>query len=89
MESANLKGIYLQEENQRYYPKRELGAHVLGFVDVDEKGLGGIEREYDSLIRGKEEKVVVMADARQRWFDGGEAERDHGVNIVLTLDEKI
>ncbi|MGB7728034.1 MAG: penicillin-binding transpeptidase domain-containing protein, partial [Candidatus Acidiferrum sp.] len=72
-----------------YYPKRELGAHVLGFVDVDEKGLGGIEREYDSLIRGKEEKVVVMADARQRWFDGGEAERDHGVNIVLTLDEKI
>ena len=89
VESANLKGIYLQEENQRYYPKRELGAHVLGFVDVDEKGLGGIEREYDNLIRGKEEKVVVMADARQRWFDGGEAERDRGVNVVLTLDEKI
>lgn len=89
VESANLKGIYLQEENQRYYPKRELGAHVLGFVDVDEKGLGGIEREYDNPIRGKEEKVVVMADARQRWFDGGEAERDRGVNVVLTLDEKI
>jgi cell division protein FtsI/penicillin-binding protein 2 len=89
VESANLKGIYLQEENQRYYPKWELGAHVLGFVDVDEKGLGGIEREYDSLIRGKEEKVVVMADARQRWFDGGEAERDRGVNVVLTIDEKI
>jgi cell division protein FtsI (penicillin-binding protein 3) len=89
VESLNLKGIYLQEENQRYYPKRELAAHVLGFVDVDEKGLGGIEREYDNLIRGKEEKVVVMADAHQRWFDGGEAQRDHGVNIVLTLDEKI
>ena len=89
VESLNLKGIYLQEENQRYYPKRDLGAHVLGFVDVDEKGLGGIEREYDNLIRGKEEKVVVMADARQRWFDGGEAQRDRGVNVVLTLDEKI
>jgi cell division protein FtsI (penicillin-binding protein 3) len=87
--SLNLKGVYLQEENQRYYPKRELAAHVLGFVDVDEKGLGGIEREYDNLIRGKEEKVVVMADAHQRWFDGGEAQRDRGVNIVLTLDEKI
>ena len=58
-------------------------------MDVDEKGLGGIEREYDNLIRGKEEKVVVMADARQRWFDGGETERDRGVNVVLTLDEKI
>lgn len=89
VESLNLKGIYLQEENQRYYPKRDLGAHVLGFVDVDEKGLGGIEHEYDNLIRGKEEKVVVMADARQRWFDGGEAQRDRGVNVVLTLDEKI
>jgi cell division protein FtsI/penicillin-binding protein 2 len=89
VDSLNLKGIYLQEENQRYYPKRELGAHVLGFVDVDEKGLAGIEREYDNLIRGKEEKVVVMADARQRWFDGGEAQRDRGVNVVLTIDEKI
>jgi cell division protein FtsI (penicillin-binding protein 3) len=89
VESLNLKGIYLQEENQRYYPKRDLAAHVLGFVDVDEKGLGGIEREYDNLIRGKEGKVVVMADARQRWFEGGEAQQDHGVNVVLTIDEKI
>jgi cell division protein FtsI (penicillin-binding protein 3) len=89
VESLNLKGIYTQEENQRYYPKRDLAAHVLGFVDVDEKGLGGIEHEYDNLIRGKGEKVVVMADAHQRWFDGGEAQRDRGVNVVLTLDEKI
>jgi cell division protein FtsI (penicillin-binding protein 3) len=89
VESLNLKGIYLQEENQRYYPKRDLGAHVLGFVDVDEKGLGGIEHEYDDLIRGKGEKIVVMADARQRWFDGSEAQRDQGLSVVLTLDEKI
>jgi cell division protein FtsI (penicillin-binding protein 3) len=89
VESANLKGIYLQEENQRFYPKRDLAAHVLGFVDVDEKGLGGIEREYDSLIRGKDEKVVVMTDGRQHVFDGSEAHEDRGVNVVLTIDEKI
>src|SRR6516165_5857049 len=64
VKSLNLKGVYFQEENQRYYPKREMAAHVLGFVDVDEKGLGGIEHEYDNLIRGKSEKIVVMADAR-------------------------
>ncbi len=85
----NLKGIYLQKENQRFYPKRDLAAHVLGFVDVDEKGLIGIERELDSQIRGKNEKIVVMADAKQRWFDGGEAQRERGANVVLTLDEKI
>src|ERR1700739_3507214 len=89
IDSLNLKGVFLQEENQRYYPKRELGAHVLGFVDVDEKGLGGIEREYDNLIRSKGEKIVVLADARSRKFDGNEAQADQGVNVVLTLDEKI
>jgi len=85
----NLKGIYFQEENQRFYPKRDLASHILGFVDPDEKGLGGIEYGLDGKIRGKSEKIIVMADARQRWFDGSEAQRERGANVVLTLDEKI
>lgn len=87
--SLNLKGIYFQEENKRYYPKLDMGAHVVGFVDVDEHGLGGIEYEYDNLIRGKGEKIVVMADARQQKFDGSEAHQDPGESVVLMLDEKI
>jgi cell division protein FtsI/penicillin-binding protein 2 len=87
--ALNLKGVYLQKENERFYPKRELAAHVLGFVDIDEKGQAGIERELDSVIRGQSEKIVVMADARQRWFDGRAAQREKGANVVLTLDEKI
>jgi cell division protein FtsI (penicillin-binding protein 3) len=87
--ALNLKGVYLQTENQRYYPKRELASHILGFVDLDEKGLGGIEYGLDSTIRGKSEKIVVMADARQRWFDGGSAQKDQGANVVLTIDEKV
>ncbi|MGB8321548.1 MAG: penicillin-binding protein [Candidatus Acidiferrum sp.] len=89
IQSLNLKGIYFQEEYKRYYPKRDMAAHVLGFVDVDEKGLGGVEHQYDEAIRGKAEKIIVMADARQRWFDGGEAQRDRGASVILTLDEKI
>jgi cell division protein FtsI (penicillin-binding protein 3) len=89
IQSLNLKGIYLQEESQRYYPKRDMAAHVLGFVNVDEKGMGGVEEKYDDLIRSKAEKVVVMTDGRQRWYDGGEALRDRGANAVLTLDERI
>src|ERR1700676_2768761 len=87
--ALNLKGIYFQDENQRFYPKRDLAAHVLGFVDPDEKGLAGIEYQLDGQIRSKSEKIVVMADARQRWFDGGEAQRERAANVVLTLDEKI
>lgn len=85
----NLKGIYFFEENKRFYPMRDMASHVLGFVDVDEHGLGGIEHEYDSLIAGRAEKIVVMKDARQKKFDGGQAQQDRGASVGLTIDEKI
>jgi cell division protein FtsI (penicillin-binding protein 3) len=90
VQALNLKGIYLQKENQRFYPKRDLAAHVLGFVDPDERGLGGIESELDEQIRGKSERVIVMADARQHRFDGAIVGGIvPGADVVLTLDEKI
>src|SRR5256885_446047 len=85
----NLKGVYTMKENERFYPKRDMAAHVLGYVDLDEKGQGGIEHQLDKQIGGKGEKILVMADAKQRWFDGGQAHRDEGANVVLTIDEKI
>jgi cell division protein FtsI (penicillin-binding protein 3) len=87
--ALNLKGIYTQPENKRFYPKEDLASHVLGFVDVDEKGLGGIEYTLDNQIRGKSDKIVMMADARQKTFDGTEGHHDRGASVVLTLDEKI
>ena len=89
VEALSLRGVYFQKENQRIYPKRDLAAHVVGFVNLDEKGIGGLESELESKIGGKSEKIIVMADARQRWFDGGEAQRERGADVVLTLDEKI
>ena len=68
VEALNLKGVYFQKENQRIYPKRDLASHVLGFVDLDEKGLGGIEYELDGQIRGKSEKIIVR---RERDTDAG------------------
>jgi cell division protein FtsI (penicillin-binding protein 3) len=87
--ALNLTGVYLQKENQRFYPNRDLAAHVLGFVDMDEKGEAGIEYELDKQIRGESEKIVVMADAKRRWFDGSEAQREQGADVYLTIDEKI
>src|SRR5207247_10725902 len=89
VQSLHLTCVQVHKDNECFYPKRDLASHVLGFVDLDEKGLGGIEYELDNQIRGKSEKIIVMADARQRWFDGGEARREPGANVVLTLDEKI
>ncbi|MGH9773424.1 MAG: penicillin-binding protein [Candidatus Acidiferrales bacterium] len=89
IEALNLKGIYFQREWQRFYPKRELAAHVLGFVNVDEHGQAGVEQEFDKQIRGRPGKVLVMEDARRRWYDRRENAADAGDGIVLTIDETI
>jgi cell division protein FtsI (penicillin-binding protein 3) len=89
IQALNLKGIYFQKENQRFYPEKTLAAHVLGYVDVDEHGLGGIEYALDKDIRGRPGRVLAYADARRRWYDRTQSAVDAGANVVLTLDENI
>src|SRR5262245_11934549 len=86
---ANLPGIYFQKEDMRFYPKRELAAHVLGYVDIDEKGLGGLEYRYNSSVRGDAGSVLVMTDARGRSFNSVEHPVAPGANLITTIDEKI
>jgi len=85
----NLKGVFFQKENRRVYPQRELAASVLGYVDLDEKGIGGIEYSLDKQIRGRPGKVMVMADGHRRWYDRSEAAADPGASVTLTIDETI
>jgi cell division protein FtsI (penicillin-binding protein 3) len=85
----NLKGVYFQKESKRYYPKGELAAQVLGYVGMDDEGLGGVEKRFDEQLRGKPGKMLVSVDARQRSLGRAEKEPEPGSNIVLTIDEKI
>ncbi|MGH9554378.1 MAG: penicillin-binding protein [Terriglobales bacterium] len=87
--ALNLRGIYFQKESKRFYPKRELAAQALGYVGVDDEGLGGLEHSFDSKLRGAPGKMLISMDARRRWFGRVEREPDPGENLVLTLDEKI
>ena len=87
--AMNLRGIYFQREGGRFYPKRELAAHVLGYVDIDEKGLGGIEYSLDQSIRSKPGKMLILADAHRRWYDSTDKAPEAGTSVALTLDEKI
>jgi cell division protein FtsI (penicillin-binding protein 3) len=89
IDDMNLKGVFFQKENRRAYPQRELAAAVLGYVDVDEKGLGGIEYSLDKQIRGRPGKMMVMTDGRRRWYDRRESAADPGASVVLTIDETI
>jgi cell division protein FtsI (penicillin-binding protein 3) len=89
IEAMNLRGVFFQKENRRVYPQRELAAHVLGYVDVDEKGIGGIEHSLDKLIRGRPGRIMVMADGRRHWYDRNEAAANPGAGVVLSIDETI
>jgi cell division protein FtsI (penicillin-binding protein 3) len=86
---AKLPGIYFQKEDQRFYPKRQLAAHVLGYVNMDEEGMGGLEYRYNDKVRGESGKIVVMTDARGHRFDSVEQPPAAGANLVTTIDENI
>lgn len=89
VQDMNLRGVFFQKENRRVYPQRELAAHILGYVDVDEKGNGGIEYALDKQIRGRPGKMMVMADGRRRWYDRRESAADPGASVTLTIDQTI
>lgn len=87
--ALNLKGVYFQKESKRFYPKGELAAQVLGYVGLDDDGLGGIEREFQPQLTGKPGKMLITMDNKRRWLGRVEKQPDPGENVVLTIDEKI
>jgi cell division protein FtsI (penicillin-binding protein 3) len=82
-----LDGIGFMKESRRTYPNRDLASHILGYVGVDNGGLGGIEATYDSFIRGRAGTVFVQTDAHRRAFSRVERPPTSGASLELTVDE--
>ena len=78
------------EEYKRIYPQNATACHILGGVGIDEQGLGGIEYSLNDIIRGKDCKVKVVQDARQKAFKLQYLEKPRdGKDIYLTIDSSI
>ena len=85
-----LAGIGLLPETKRFYPKRELASHVLGFVNLDNIGLGGIEAAFNSKITGIDGQSLVQIDARGRTVQSlVEQPSQPGETIELTIDQYV
>jgi cell division protein FtsI (penicillin-binding protein 3) len=86
-----LDGVGSITESRRYYPGRESAAHLIGFVGADNQGLEGIERKYDSYLKGPQHSLIHMRDALGRPFSisrpipSGQGMHD----LVLTIDKDI
>jgi cell division protein FtsI (penicillin-binding protein 3) len=87
----NLPGIYFVGEGRRYYPYRETCSHVVGFAGQDNKGLEGIELQYNSYLEGKVTRFKSTQDALGRQLDYYSLgiEKQDPYNLMLTLDKDI
>jgi len=88
--ALKLAGIGTREESKRVYPNRELACHVLGFVGLDNEGLGGLEYRYNQELVGKKKRVDLRFDARRTSYHRvSQPDPTDGNTLVLTLDRTI
>jgi len=87
--ALNLPGVQTQLEPKRYYPNGSLAAHVLGYVGLDGKGLGGVEQFYNAKISGEPGQLFVEKDASGKPYEGYEIAAKPGQTVVLTIDQTI
>jgi stage V sporulation protein D (sporulation-specific penicillin-binding protein) len=92
IKEANLTGISLIEDSKRVYPYGEFLAHVLGFTNIDQVGMYGIESVYNTELQGIPSRRIVNTDSKGRVLPYGYEEYfegEEGLNVVLTIDETI
>jgi cell division protein FtsI (penicillin-binding protein 3) len=87
--ALNLQGVGFRKEDRRFYPHKELAAHLLGYVGTDNTGLGGIERAYDRLISGEPGTLLVQVDAHRRIFSRDSRPPTTGSSLELTIDRYV
>ena len=86
IKAGTVKGIYFQKEFQRFYPDNQIAAQVLGYVGVDDNGLGGLEQKFEPQLHGMPGRMYTAVDARRKVQSSSEREPAPGRNLVLTID---
>ncbi|MBD3226147.1 MAG: hypothetical protein GF313_15575, partial [Caldithrix sp.] len=92
IERSNNPGLIKKAHFRRHYPYKTYAAQLIGYTDPDDKGIGGLEMQYDGLLRGRDGKAVILRDGPQRrYFNADSALIDPvpGYNLILTIDKTI
>ena len=88
----DVPGIELTTEARRYYPNRHLAAHLVGFADIDGRGIEGVELAFEDRLRGSARRIEAVRDRRGHVVFADDMEDDRsmqGQNLVLTIDKAI
>ena len=85
-----IPGIHLRKESKRFYPTGEISSHIVGFTNVDDKGIEGVERVYDQLLTGENGEKKYRKDAKGRKIEIlSVKEATQPKDITLSIDQRI
>ncbi|MBD0338532.1 MAG: penicillin-binding protein 2 [Thermoleophilia bacterium] len=85
-----LDGFGFYNEERRVYPQRSVGAQVLGFAGVDNRGLEGIEAALDDVLAGAPGRQTIVKDPIGRAIEVVSAiPAREGRDVYLTIDHNI
>lgn len=91
VDALKLPGINIQREYRRYYPSGEITSHLVGFCNVDEQGLEGLELAFDHALAGEHGAKRVLRDRLGRVVEDVESIRPphDGEDLVSSIDLRI
>ncbi|MFF3983322.1 peptidoglycan D,D-transpeptidase FtsI family protein [Streptomyces sp. NPDC001797] len=86
-----LAGVFADPSSQRVYPNGDLAAGILGWVNADGKGGGGIEQQLDKELTGKDGKIRYAQSGGREVPTAGSTETPAvpGSDVELTIDRDI
>lgn len=90
VKKLKVPGIYFRQESRRYYPAAEVTAQLLGFTNVDDVGVEGIEKRFDELLTGTAGRKVFRKDAKGREIEVLERVQQQAPgSLQLSIDQRI
>lgn len=86
-----IKGIYQRKEYKRQYPEGETIAHVVGFTDIEDQGIAGIEVAYNKELKGRPGSRRVIKDRLGRVVEDTREQVPpvDGHDLQLSIDSKM
>lgn len=92
LDGLDLPGIGLLQESRRVYPQGKTACHVVGFTDVDGRGISGVEQQMNDVLAGSEARVYYCLDSAGRRTPTPACTRvvpRDGADVVLTIDIRL
>nr|WP_233337879.1 peptidoglycan glycosyltransferase FtsI [Buttiauxella sp. S04-F03] len=90
IESLKLPGISLRDESRRFYPAGHVAANLLGFTNIDDQGIEGIEKSFNRQLTGKAGERLVRKDRHGHVIENiTETPANPAHNLMLSIDERL